>query len=206
MKLKIHFGIVMVFLMFLGTYIEHNIAPNQQIVIQFTNDQISSDKANYAIESLKQQLQEFGAEKLQISKYNSGHLKITYYSDADVMSIRKVLSHQENFILDYSYEDNNTGESNSEKKEIYKFIVSEIQDKPLNNWDFEGTEVTELNHKSDRYYFPKVKTSAAKENSDNSGNILYSRFTISSVFQIHKGKFAYQIPEVRAGPSLFGNS
>ena len=206
MKLKIHFGIVMVFLMFLGTYIEHNIAPNQQIVIQFTNDQISSDKANYAIESLKQQLQEFGAEKLQISKYNSGHLKITYYSDADVMSIRKVLSHQENFILDYSYEDNNTGESNSEKKEIYKFNVSEIQDKPLNNWDFEGIEITELNHKSDRYYFPKLKYSSTKEDIENHSFKECLRLKIPSIYHFNKSKFAHRIPQVRAGPSFLGNS
>jgi len=204
--MKLHLGVVIVLLMFLGTYIEHNLVPNQQIVIQFSNHQITSKEANSAVEVLKQQLKEIGAEKLEIGQFNSGQLTITYYSDTDVMRIQKVLTNEESLVLDYLLENESDDDTNPGKEELYKLNVSEIQDSPINNWDFEGTEVTELNHKSDRYYFPKVKTSAAKENSDNSGNILYSRFTISSVFQIHKGKFAYQIPEVRAGPSLFGNS
>ena len=203
--MKLHLGVVMVILMFLGTYIEHNLVPNQQIVIQFSNHQITSEEANSAAEALKQQLEEIGAEKLDIGQFNSGQLTITYYSDTDVMRIQKVLT-DDDLVLDYSLENESNDKSIPEKAELYKFNVSEIQDSPINNWDFEGTLVTELNHKSDRYYFPKVKSSATKEELNTKSKILYSRFTISSVFQIHKGKFAYQIPEVRAGPSMLGNS
>ncbi|MCA0154436.1 hypothetical protein LBV24_14490 [Winogradskyella sp. 2Y89] len=203
--MKLHLGVVMVILMFLGTYIEHNLVPNQQIVIQFSNHQITSEEANSAAEALKQQLEEIGAEKLDIGQFNSGQLTITYYSDTDVMSIQKVLT-DDDLVLDYSLGKKSNDKSIPEKVELYKFNVSEIQDSPINNWDFEGTVVTELNHKSDRYYFPKVKSSATKEELNTNSKILYSRFTISSVFQIYKGKFAYQIPEVRAGPSMLGNS
>ena len=205
MKMKLHLGVVMVILMFLGTYIEHNLVPNQQIVIQFSNNLITSEEANSAAEVLKQQLEDIGAEKLDIGQFNSGQLTITYYSDTDVMRIQKVLT-DDDLVLDYSLENESNDKSIPEKAELYKFNVSEIQDSPINNWDFEGTLVTELNHKSDRYYFPKVKSSATKEELNTKSKILYSRFTISSVFQIHKGKFAYQIPEVRAGPSMLGNS
>ena len=205
MKIKLHLGVVMVILMFLGTYIEHNLVPNQQIVIQFSNHQITSEEANSAAEALKQQLKDIGAKKLDIGEFNSGQLTITYYSDTDVMRIQKVLT-DDDLVLDYSLGNESNDKSIPEKAELYKFNVSEIQDSPINNWDFEGTLVTELNHKSDRYYFPKVKSSATKEELNTKSKILYSRFTISSVFQIHKGKFAYQIPEVRAGPSMLGNS
>ena len=205
MKMKLHLGVVMVILMFLGTYIEHNLVPNQQIVIQFSNNLITSEEANSAAEVLKQQLEDIGAEKLDIGQFNSGQLTITYYSDTDVMRIQKVLT-DDDLVLDYSLENESNDKSIPEKAELYKFNVSEIQDSPINNWDFEGTLVTELNHKSDRYYFPKVKSSATKEELNTKSKILYSRFTISSVFQIHKGNFAYQIPEVRAGPSMLGNS
>ena len=205
MKIKLHLGVVMLLLMFLGTYIEHNLVPNQQIVIQFSNHQITSEEANSAAEALKQQLKDIGAKKLDIGEFNSGQLTITYYSDTDVMRIQKVLT-DDDLVLDYSLENESNDKSIPEKAELYKFNVSEIQDSPINNWDFEGTLVTELNHKSDRYYFPKVKSSATKEELNTKSKILYSRFTISSVFQIHKGKFAYQIPEVRAGPSMLGNS
>jgi len=205
MKLKIHFGIVMVFLMFLGTYIEHNIAPNQQIVIQFTNDQISSDKANSAAEALKQQLKDIGAKKLDIGEFNSGQLTITYYSDTDVMRIQKVLT-DDDLVLDYSLENESNDKSIPEKEELYKFNVSEIQDSPINNWDFEGIEITELNHKSDRYYFPKLKYSSTKEDIENHSFKECLRLKIPSIYHFNKSKFAHQIPQVRAGPSFLGNS
>ena len=205
MKLKIHFGIVMVFLMFLGTYIEHNIAPNQQIVIQFTNDQISSDKANSAAEALKQQLKDIGAKKLDIGEFNSGQLTITYYSDTDVMRIQKVLT-DDDLVLDYSLENESNDKSIPEKEELYKFNVSEIQDSPINNWDFEGIEITELNHKSDRYYFPKLKYSSTKEDIENHSFKECLRLKIPSIYHFNKSKFAHRIPQVRAGPSFLGNS
>ena len=206
MKMKLHLGVVIVLLMFLGTYIEHNLVPNQQIVIQFSNHQITSKEANSAVEVLKQQLKEIGAEKLEIGQFNSGQLTITYYSDTDVMSIQKVLTNEESLVLNYLLENESDDDKNPGKEELYKFNVSEIQDSPINNWDFEGTEVTELNHKSDRYYFPKLKYSSTKEDIENHSFKEFLRLKITSIYHFNKSKFAHQIPQVRAGPSFLGNS
>ena len=205
MKIKLHLGVVMVILMFLGTYIEHNLVPNQQIVIQFSNHQISSEEANSAAEALKQQLKDIGAKKLDIGEFNSGQLTITYYSDTDVMRIQKVLT-DDDLVLDYSLENESNDKSIPEKEELYKFNVSEIQDSPINNWDFEGTLVTELNHKSDRYYFPKLKYSFTKEDIENHSFKECLRLKIPSIYHFNKRKFAHRIPQVRAGPSFLGNS
>jgi hypothetical protein len=205
MKIKLHLGVVMVILMFLGTYIEHNLVPNQQIVIQFSNHQITSEEANSAAEALKQQLKDIGAKKLDIGEFNSGQLTITYYSDTDVMRIQKVLT-DDDLVLDYSLENESNDKSIPEKEELYKFNVSEIQDSPINNWDFEGTLVTELNHKSDRYYFPKLKYSFTKEDIENHSFKEFLRLKITSIYHFNKSKFAHQIPQVRAGPSFLGNS
>jgi len=205
MKIKLHLGVVMVILMFLGTYIEHNLVPNQQIVIQFSNHQISSEEANSAAEALKQQLKDIGAKKLDIGEFNSGQLTITYYSDTDVMRIQKVLT-DDDLVLDYSLENESNDKSIPEKEELYKFNVSEIQDSPINNWDFEGTLVTELNHKSDRYYFPKLKYSFTKEDIENHSFKECLRLKIPSIYHFNKSKFAHRIPQVRAGPSFLGNS
>lgn len=205
MKIKLHLGIVMVILMFLGTYIEHNLVPNQQIVIQFSNHQITSEEANSAAEALKQQLKDIGAKKLDIGEFNSGQLTITYYSDTDVMRIQKVLT-DDDLVLDYSLENESNDKSIPEKEELYKFNVSEIQDSPINNWDFEGIEITELNHKSDRYYFPKLKYSSTKEDIENHSFKECLRLKIQSIYHFNKSKFAHQIPQVRAGPSFLGNS
>jgi len=205
MKIKLHLGVVMVILMFLGTYIEHNLVPNQQIVIQFSNHQITSEEANSAAEALKQQLKDIGAKKLDIGEFNSGQLTITYYSDTDVMRIQKVLT-DDDLVLDYSLENESNDKSIPEKEELYKFNVSEIQDSPINNWDFEGIEITELNHKSDRYYFPKLKYSSTKEDIENHSFKECLRLKIPSIYHFNKSKFAHQIPQVRAGPSFLGNS
>jgi len=205
MKIKLHLGVVMVILMFLGTYIEHNLVPNQQIVIQFSNHQITSEEANSAAEALKQQLKDIGAKKLDIGEFNSGQLTITYYSDTDVMRIQKVLT-DDDLVLDYSLENESNDKSIPEKEELYKFNVSEIQDSPINNWDFEGTLVTELNHKSDRYYFPKLKYSFTKEDIENHSFKECLRLKIPSIYHFNKSKFAHRIPQVRAGPSFLGNS
>ena len=205
MKIKLHLGVVMVILMFLGTYIEHNLVPNQQIVIQFSNHQITSEEANSAAEALKQQLKDIGAKKLDIGEFNSGQLTITYYSDTDVMRIQKVLT-DDDLVLDYSLENESNDKSIPEKEELYKFNVSEIQDSPINNWDFEGTLVTELNHKSDRYYFPKLKYSFTKEDIENQSFKECLRLKIPSIYHFNKSKFAHRIPQVRAGPSFLGNS
>ncbi|RCT55968.1 hypothetical protein [Winogradskyella sp. KYW1333] len=205
MKIKLHLGVVMVILMFLGTYIEHNLVPNQQIVIQFSNHQITSEEANSAAEALKQQLKDIGAKKLDIGEFNSGQLTITYYSDTDVMRIQKVLT-DDDLVLDYSLENQSNDKSIPEKEELYKFNVSEIQDSPINNWDFEGTLVTELNHKSDRYYFPKLKYSFTKEDIENHSFKECLRLKIPSIYHFNKSKFAHRIPQVRAGPSFLGNS
>ena len=205
MKIKLNLGVVMVILMFLGTYIEHNLVPNQQIVIQFSNHQITSEEANSAAEALKQQLKDIGAKKLDIGEFNSGQLTITYYSDTDVMRIQKVLT-DDDLVLDYSLENESNDKSIPEKEELYKFNVSEIQDSPINNWDFEGTLVTELNHKSDRYYFPKLKYSFTKEDIENHSFKECLRLKIPSIYHFNKSKFAHRIPQVRAGPSFLGNS
>ena len=205
MKIKLHLGVVMVILMFLGTYIEHNLVPNQQIVIQFSNHQITSEEANSAAEALKQQLKDIGAKKLDIGEFNSGQLTITYYSDTDVMRIQKVLT-DDDLVLDYSLENESNDKSIPEKEELYKFNVSEIQDSPINNWDFEGIEITELNHKSDRYYFPKLKYSFTKEDIENHSFKECLRLKIPSIYHFNKSKFAHRIPQVRAGPSFLGNS
>ena len=202
MKLKMHLGFVIALFMFLGTYIEHNTTPNQQILIQFSDHQITSAEANSTVETLTSQLKELGVEKIRIGHFSNGQLKITYYSEEDVVSIQKVLLEIDNISLGYTSESESSDPLNSNKEDLVKLNVSEIQNKTNNSWDFEGTEVAELNHKSDRYYFPKLKTNRSQENIVDQSLHLQSKLIVTNTFSFTKEKFAYQIPEVRAGPIL----
>ena len=205
MKLKMRFGLIIVVVFFLGTYLTNTIAPNQQIVIQFSNQNVSSELIESSIYSLTKRLNDLGVKHIEIGNYHKGQLKITYYSEADVIRIQSILNSTDDIVLENT-DDKPSNESKGENEQYFELNISEIQETPLNNWDFEGIEITELNHKSDRYYFPKVKIATSNENLCNSNEDINSRLRISKTFHFNKGKFAYKIPEVRAGPISVENS
>jgi len=73
--------------------------PNQEIVLQFDNANIAVDTAENTIAIVKQQLQSLGATNIKINKGERGKLKITYYSDVDVTSIKNTFSKEKTGLL-----------------------------------------------------------------------------------------------------------
>lgn len=201
MKTKLQLGILIVLFAFFGTYVEHTSAPNQQIVIQFAEGSISACDEESAINSIREKLQNIGAEAIVIGDNKEGLLKITYYSDTAIELVQNILSHETDYDLtsnsatDYPFET----PSKSDHQD-YKLNISEIQESGNTNWDFEGTQVVELNHKSDRFNHLKVNTFAKYFESRIHPNLELNKLLIAqfSVFVIDA--YSYKIPEVRAGP------
>ena len=203
MKLKMRFGLIIVVVFFLGTYLTNTIAPNQQIVVQFSNQNVSSELIESSIYSLTKRLNDLGVKHIEIGNYHKGQLKITYYSEADVIRIQSILNSTDDIVLENT-DDKPSNESKGENEQYFELNISEIQETPLNNWDFEGTQISEFNHKSDRYYFPKLKFGSNNGNVEDHkiyrNNSRFNRYSIS----IPKNSFDYNIPEVRAGPKYLG--
>lgn len=206
MKTKLNFGILVILLAFLGTYLEQITVPNQQIVVQFSDKDISSEATENAIEVIQNRLQSIGVEYIEIGQNKDGQLKITYYSDTDVEFIQAILSKEEGLKFAFKPGDKKTTNS-SENKNVkdYELNISEIQNSNHTNWDFERTEVVELNQKTDHSHNLKVNASGGHIGARQSNRLIEVALEINnSVPIVIINHLSYKIPEVRAGPSANG--
>lgn len=201
MKIKLQLGIIVMLFVFLGTYLEQTIVPNQQIVIQFSDTNISSEEAENTIEAVKEQLQNIGVSHINIGQHEDGKLRITYYSDADVSRIQNSLYKEDGFKFAYQTDQNNSSdfpENRTEKD--YKLNISEIQDGSDTNWDLDGIQIVELNHKSDRFSNPTDYLSGGNINVENYNASVKVAIQVNFTVTIAIDNSSYIIPEVRAGP------
>ncbi len=199
MKLKWYICTLIIVLTFLGVG-QHQISvPNQEIIVQFTDDEVSSDDAINAIEIVKNQLQVIGVDNIQVREVTDGKLKITYYSDIDVARIKNILSHEENLKLGYTSNDDESSKLPSDdESNSYNLDVYEIQKESNSDWDFEGTLVLELKPEGDRFSNPKVFASI-KEIDVREG-VTEVAYKVHYNITIAIDNTSYKIPEVRAGP------
>ncbi len=199
MKLKWYICTLIIVLTFLGVG-QHQISvPNQEIIVQFTDDEVSSDDAINAITIVKKQLQVIGVDNIQVCEVADGKLKITYYSDIDVASIKNILSQEENLKLGYTSNDDESSKLPSkDESNSYNLDVYEIQKESNSDWDFEGTLVLELKPDGDR--FSNLKVFASFEELDVEVDITRVAYKLHYNIAIAIDKTSYIIPEVRAGP------
>lgn len=93
MQLKRYIGAIIFILSFLAVISQQEFnVPNQEIVLEFNHVEVTSNEAQTAVAHVKQQLQGLGANQIKVQQTAQGKLKITYYSDADVASIKKTFS------------------------------------------------------------------------------------------------------------------
>ena len=202
MRSKLHFGIIIVLLAFLGRFLEAPVTPNQQITIQFSDINVSENEVQNALEDIQQKLQKIGAENFLIDQDENGNLKITYYSATDVQSIQQILTNTPYF--NFLFGIDTKGSNKKSEKEVlkdYKLNVSEIQKKSQkNDWDFDGVQIVEHNQKSDRFNTLKKDVSGHLNQSKVLHQLVETAFRINSEAFILNNKNTYEIPEVRAGP------
>ena len=202
MKTKLQFGILVVLLAFLGTFLEQTTVPNQQIVIQFSDKAITVEDTENAIEAIQNKLQSIGVTQIKIGQNESGQLRITYHSDVDVEHIQNALFKAEDFKVAY---DSTQNESSSfpEDRNVkdYELNISEIKTSSKINWDFGGTQVTEINQKTDHSNPLKVNSSGEQINTKLSNGIIKVAVLVNNSIEIAIDNQSYKIPEVRAGPA-----
>ena len=202
MRTKLHFGIIIVLLAFLGRFIDTPATPNQEITIQFSDANVSEIEAQNTLRDIQQKLQRIGAENLLIVKDDSGSFKIAYYSVTDAQSIEQILTDSSEFSFLLGVDTNNSNK-NSDKDALkdYKLNVSEIQKKDQkSDWDFDRVQITEHNQKSDRFNKLEKDVFSCFYQPDVVQKLVKATFRFNSgVFYLEEKK-SYQTPEVRAGP------
>lgn len=202
MKSKLYFGIFALLLVFLGTYLEHTSVPNQQIVIQFSDEQITVEDTENTIEVIQNKLQSIGISHIQIGQNEEGQLRITYYSASDVEDIQNALFEIEGFYLAYNSQQphsDNFPEHNNHKD--YEITVSEIKTGTDVHLDFAGTQVVEIKQKTDRFSYPTSNNNSHQINNLQTNSFVKVAVSDSNKVVLTIDNISYKIPEVRAGPS-----
>ncbi|MBC2846681.1 hypothetical protein [Winogradskyella flava] len=203
MKTKLHFGVLIILFTFLARYVDTAVSPNQQIVVQFSNTEISEVEAQDAITRIQTKLDEVGAEDIQIGQDQDGQLKITYYSNTDIAQIQHILSDQE---LRFTFSTNGSDSDkfpNEENSKDYRLSISEIQqDNNSANWDFESVEIVQLNNKSDRFSNLKVSNSGGHINQELIERLIKVALKNVTNSGAELAGPSCKIPEVRAGPII----
>ncbi|WP_400080746.1 hypothetical protein [Winogradskyella sp. R77965] len=203
MKTKLHLGILVILLAFFGRYVEDSTLPNQQVTIQFSDKNISKERALSTIKVIQERLQDFGAEQIQIGQSENGLLKITYFSKADVYKIQDILSSADGLELPNDSKSGNTQDFPSEKEgKDYELNISKIQNSNNIKWDCEIIEVVQLNQKSEYSLNPKVKTSGEHINTQQSNSKINAALKVNTTIAIAIDHISHNIPEVRAGPII----
>jgi hypothetical protein len=182
---------------------ERLVMPNQQIVVQFTDVDITSQEVQSTIIVVKNQLQSLGADNIQVKQSQSGELKITYYSSTDISIIKDTFSKDVNLDVDYTSQNHDKGTAGFPKDEntiTYNLDIYEIENRADSDWGSNGISIIEFDSKSDRFFDPNSYFPAANIDSRIKNNSVKVAYTIHHNMAIAINNDSKSIPEVRAGP------
>lgn len=177
--------------------------PNQEIVLQFADAEVSLDEVHHTIFILEQQLRNIGIVDIQVSEQEDGELIISYYSDTNVESIKKLLSTQKEFAIGVVASDENKLPLPSLSKEdafSYNWDVYEISNGQCSYYDLGGGYAVEFKSGRDRFLNPNFHVPV--EGFYFPVNEEFLNYNVTSIIYIEVTKEyrSHEIPEVRAGP------
>lgn len=195
----------MIFLAVLGSIVgqQHATVPNQEIVLQFSNADISSIDVQQTIAIVEEQLQRIGVANIHVSDHEDGKMVISYYSNANVARIKEILSKQKDLAL--GLVSNKKSEQplklpSNNQSIAYNLDVYEIQDGHHAVSTLGGKSAVELKSGQYRFLNPHFYISSEDFYSDPSAPTLQIKVAFQRYIAITKDNGLHKIPEVRAGP------
>ena len=207
MKTRWYFSTFIIILTLFGAISQQqSTVPNQEIVLQFVDVNISSEQAQNTIANVKAQLQVLGADNVQVVEdLTASTLKITYYSDADVSRVKRMLSNEKKVALDFTSQrpdEDHSGFPSEKKTSSYNIDVYDIVNGSDSDSGFGGKHALQRHQEFDRYLNPIVfpfSPPITVSSEDNSFRIVY---TVNENIAIAISNTPHKIPEGRAGPSV----
>ena len=204
MKAKWCFSTLIVILALFGVCQEQTTVPNQQIILQFADAEVTTDEFKNALAIVKKQLKTIGVDNIQVRKQDDGGLRISYYSTTDVAVIKRVLSNEETseslVMLPMVKAMIRTSFQSDKKSSSYNLDVYEIQSGADANTGFGGKYVFELKQEYDRFSNPNLHTYLPKIELGERNKIVKVAYRINRNIAIAIDNTSHNIPEVRAGP------
>jgi hypothetical protein len=199
---KWYLGLLLVALAFLGISSEQTVVPNQEIVVQFNADAVSTNDSENAIAIVTKQLQSIGVEGVQVTELLDGNLKITYYSAIDIAVVKDLFNKQAHLLIEntsFSTNENSSNQPFDTNTIAYELNVSEIQ--TATDADMGGNGLlVELKSGNEWYVNPVLYLGntnidfSLQRRFQNEAHPLYGNIALGI------DTTSYKIPEVRAGP------
>lgn len=207
MKTTWYFGALLILFISLGIYQNRISEPNQEIVLKFSDIDITSDEAQNAVVIVKEQLQDIGVNTIQVQELKDGQLKITYYSSVNIESVKKALSDGNH--IDIEYASNNQYENipkfpSDKKTKNYKLDVFEIHKGNDLDSGLNGKFVLNLKQDYDRFYNPNGYIFNNEVDARHNSEIVKKALKIFKNIAIAIDNTSCNIQEVRAGPNTNG--
>ena len=203
MKAKWYIGTFIFIFTFLGVANYNQIPePNQEIVLQFTHLKISSNEVQNAIAIIKKQLQAIGVDTIEVEEQVSGGLKITYYSDTDAASVKKILSEEHVLVLDDTASKTTKKPvklPSNKKQSHYNLDVFEIHKQDAET-GFAGKCALELKTDYNRFFIPNISVLTNEIDVKTIDCLVKEAYKFRKNSAIVIDNTSYKIPEVRAGP------
>lgn len=207
MNTKWYISTLIIILALIGLNQEQTKVANQQIVLQFSDIEMTSVTAHDdAIATITKKLQTFGIANIEIIENDDTQLSIRYYSDIDALSIGKFLSQDCQLALTYSGLDQLPIDFPEDKlPESCSIVVSDLQQQTDDGLGLNGKFAFELNQDYKRFSNPVVipHNNLIVFEQDAIVQVAYK---INKVIAIAIDNTSRTIPEVRAGPYVHGNS
>jgi hypothetical protein len=204
MNSRRYIGALIIVLTFLGVvYQQQYTLPNQEIILQFTDVKVTSADTQSTIAIVKKQLQNLGADNIQVVETKEGTLKITYYSASNVTNIKRNLSEENKLVIDCNLSNQDNEESSFPKENSsisYNLDVYEIQNGSEADWNLVENNVLELKFDNERFFNPNFFMSAIDINDREKENIVKVAYKIRRNIALAIDNTSHNIPEVRAGP------
>ena len=194
MNLKRYIGLLLFAMTLLLVSQQKVNVPNQEIVVQFSDVELSSDEVRNTINLVKTNLESLGVSEIQVSFNDDSSLNITYFSNLDAAIVKNLLANK-GLINSQKSSD----EQDHQDSFVYNLDVFDISKPNQTQGDFQGV-VLDLKSDSDRFQNPKKYKPSSIYKSKESKFIETETSAISFRFELAIQDTSCKVPESRAGP------
>lgn len=198
MKFRWYIGILLLIFAYLGSFQEQVFAPNQEIVLEFVDENVDQKDVQNTIADVTKRLLHIGVSNIQVEETASSTLKISYYSLTPIDNIKEVLLEENQFV----FNQNSGNEEDDKTFADYKIDVYELT---------ESTDIANHNNKlvfensynTDRSLVPYNHGFIKSINASKADHLFKTAYNNYKHNPFSKDYTSHKEPEVRAGPRFF---
>lgn len=179
-----------------GAFQEKVNIPNQEIVLEFVDENINKEEINNTITNLKETLLIAGVANINIKETKNGTLKISYYSAVTVDNIKAIIAKENSIAFNLNSENNNKNLPVSD----YKFDIYELANE-VDVSDLKDKYLFEIKQTSDRFTTNPSLAFLKNIELKKANQLFKTALTANKKNPFTKDRTSHQEPEVRAGPN-----